>query len=291
MRSWRSVRPCSGCADVLTVDISSRDRDATRRLLADGLGLDTDGPDRYLLGEVVLAVHDPGDDNRTGPSLLTVHADDPAPLIDALARTGHPVDGRSRVKVCGVALRVTTGNAGTTGSLPDGVIGLDHIGIATGDSAALVAALGTLGFAHESRQVDAQFATPTEVFSSDRHGVVTHAGQPVQAGALLVTFLRRGDADVELLEDILTSHGRPGQGPGSTTGDNRAISRFVERTGGGLHHVAVRVADIEAGIDGLRKARVGLLDDHGRPGSRRSRIAFADRRTTGGLVLHLVERP
>ncbi|WP_103380354.1 VOC family protein [Pseudonocardia dioxanivorans] len=112
----------------------------------------------------------------------------------------------------------------------------------------------------------------------------------MQAGALLVTFLRRGGADVELLEDILTSDGRPGEGPGSTTGDSRAISRFVARTGGGLHHVAVRVDDIEAGLDGLRKVGVGLLDDHRRPGSRRSRIAFADRRTTGGLVLHLVQR-
>jgi methylmalonyl-CoA/ethylmalonyl-CoA epimerase len=276
---------------VLTLDISSHDRDATRRLLADGLGLPSDSPDRYLLGQVALAIHDPGDDGRTGPSRLTVHADDPAPLTDALADTGRPVDDAGCVTVCGVALRVTTEKAGATAPLPDGIVGLDHIGIATDDSAALVAALAALGFAHESRQIDTQFATPTEVFSSDRYGVVTHAGEPVQAGALLVTFLRRGGADVELLEDILTSHGHPGEGPGSTTGDNRAIARFVERSGGGLHHVAVRVDDIEAGLARLRKAGVGLLDDHGRPGSRRSRIAFAERRSTGGLVLHLVQHP
>ncbi|GAA4881877.1 VOC family protein [Pseudonocardia benzenivorans] len=168
---------------MLTIDIASADREATRRLPGDGLGLPGDGPDRYLLGDVALAVHD-----RSG------------------------------------------------------------------------------------------------------YGVVIHGGQPVQAGALVVTFRRRAGADVDLLEDILTSDGRPGEGPGSTTGDNRAISRFVARTGGGLHHVAVRVDDIEAGLDGLRKVGVGLLDAHGRPGSRRSRIAFADRRTTGGLVLHLVQR-
>jgi hypothetical protein len=33
-----------------------------------------------------------------------------------------------------------------------------------------------------------------------------------------------------------------------------------------------------------------MIDTAGRPGSRRSLIAFADRRTTGGLVLHLVQR-
>ena len=276
---------------MLTLDIASSDRDATRRLLADGLGLAADGSDRYPLGGIVLVVHDPGDDGRTGPSLLTVHADDPAPLTDALAGAGHPAGDDGRVTVRGVALRVTAESAGAPGPLPDGIIGLDHVGIATGDSDTLVAALGALGFAHESRQIDTQLATPTEVFASDRYGVVTHAGQPIQDGALLVTFLRRGGADVELLEDISTSEGRPGEGPGSTTGDNRAISRFVARTGGGLHHVAFRVDDIESRLDGLRKAGVGLLDRHGRPGSRRSRIAFADRRTTGGLVLHLVERP
>lgn len=275
---------------MLTVEISSRDRDATRRLLADGLGLAADGPGRYLLGEVVLSVHDAGPDGRTGPVLLTVHAQDPAPVAGALAGAGHPVGDDGRVTVCGVALRVTAGDGTAGGRLPDGVIGLDHVGIATGDSGALVAGLAGLGFAHESRQVDTQFTVPMEVFSSDRYGVVTHSGEPVPSGALLVTFLRRAGADLELLQDIQTSGGRPGDGPGSTAGDNRAISRFVARTGGGLHHIAVRVDDIDASLSRLREAGVGLLDDRGRPGSRRSRIAFADRRTTGGLVLHLVER-
>lgn len=275
---------------MLTVDVSSRDRDATRRLLADGLGLATDSAGRFLLGDVLLAVHDPGPDDRTGPVLLTVEADDPVALASALEASGHRAGDDGRFSVCGVALRVTDRYGRASGRLPDGIVGLDHVGIATGDSDALVAGLSGLGFAYESRQIDTQFTTPLQVFSSDRYGVVTHAGDPVSSGALLVTFLRREGTDLELLEDIQPSGGRPGDGPGSTSGDNRAISRFVARTGGGLHHIAVRVNDIEASLDRLRQAGVGLLDDHGRPGSRRSRIAFTDRRTTGGLVLHLVER-
>jgi hypothetical protein len=81
-----------------------------------------------------------------------VHADDPTPLTDPLAEIGHPVDDAGRVTVCGVALRVTTENAGATAPLPDGIIGLDHIGIATSDSAALVAALAAPGFAHARRR-------------------------------------------------------------------------------------------------------------------------------------------
>jgi len=85
-------------------------------------------------------------------------------------------------------------------------------------------------------------------------------------------------------------HRQLADGPGSTTGDNRAIARFVARHGGGPHHLAVRVRDIERGIGGLTDAGVGLIDTVGRPGSRRSLIAFADRLATGGLVLHLVQR-
>jgi hypothetical protein len=52
---------------VLSLNISSHDRDAIRRLFADSLGLASDSPDRYPLGQVNLAIHDPGDDDGTGP--------------------------------------------------------------------------------------------------------------------------------------------------------------------------------------------------------------------------------
>ena len=81
---------------MLTLHISSRDRDATRRLFADSLGLASDSPDRYPLGQVNLAIHDPGDDDGTGPCLLTVRADDPTSLTNALAEIGHRVDDPGR---------------------------------------------------------------------------------------------------------------------------------------------------------------------------------------------------
>ena len=267
----------------VTVAVASRDPEATHRLLAGGLGLPAAGPGRYQLGrDVALAVHPTT--GRAGPTELTLH---PGPGAAAPEEAG---------VFSGVPIRCVTDPlpSPAAGGQADNILGLDHIGVAASDTAGLVAALAGLGFGYESRQIDTQLAAPIEVFSSDRYGVVSHSGPPRPAGALLVTFLRRGGVDIEILQDIMTAgSARPGpsaDGPGSTTGDNRAIARFVARHGGGPHHLAVRVRDIERGIGGLTDAGVGLIDTVGRPGSRRSLIAFADRRTTGGLVLHLVQR-
>lgn len=267
----------------MTIDVASRDPEATHRLLAGGLGLPAAGPGRYLLGrDVALAVHPTT--GRAGPTELTLH---PGPGEAALEGAG---------VYSGVPIRCVADPlpSPTTHGHADNVRGLDHIGVAASDTAGLVGALAGLGFTYESRQIDTQLAAPIEVFSSDRYGVVSHSGVPRPAGALLVTFLRRDGVDIEILQDIMTAGSArsapSADGPGSTTGDNRAIARFVARYGGGPHHLAVRVQDIERGIGRLTDAGIGMIDTVGRPGSRRSLIAFADRRTTGGLVLHLVQR-
>lgn len=279
-------------ATTFTVTLASQDEIATRRLLGDGLGLDRDDAGRHQLGDVLLEVTGSAGGRRTGPVALTVGTGDVQTLTKDLHDAGHPVDEAGNVgNFHGIAVRIAAGPAPVAPVSSANVLGLDHIGVATDDSASLVAAFGALGFLHESRQIDTQLQQPMEIFSSDRHGVVTHAGTPVQAGALLVTFLRHGSTDIELLEDIMSADGRNGDGPGSTTGDNRAIARFVARNGNGLHHLAIRVREMDAGLARLRDAGIALLDARGRPGSRRSSIAFVDRRTTGGLVLHLVQRP
>ncbi|HWN35084.1 MAG TPA: VOC family protein [Pseudonocardia sp.] len=269
----------------VTVALASRDLGATDRLLVAGLGLATAGAGRYLLGpDVVLAVHPAT--GQAGPTELTLH---PGPGAGATGELAAGVFG-------GVPIRCTADPLTPPAEPPKAgnTLGLDHIGVAASDTAGLVAELAGLGFGYESRQIDTQLAAPIEVFSSDRYGVVSHAGPPRQAGALLVTFLRRDGVHIEILQDIMSAgpvqHSPTSDGPGSTTGDNRAIARFVARRGGGLHHLAVRVRDIGQGIGRLTGAGIPMIDTMGRPGSRRSLIAFADRRGTGGLVLHLVQR-
>lgn len=215
--------------------------------------------------------------------------------LDKLGYGATSPDGLPEVIIEGVRVRLSeqpldlggvTTDPGATNALQ-----IDHIGVASDNSIHLSRVLDeVLGFRYESRQIDTQLEVPIEMFSSDRYGVVSHAQSPRPGGALLVSFLDHPGGDFELLEDIMPSTRAPEDGPGSTTGDNSAIANFVKRRGPGLHHVAFRVADITAAIAQIKSAGMTMIDNVGRPGSRRALIAFVDRRSTGGIVIHFVER-
>ncbi len=83
-----------------------------------------------------------------------------------------------------------------------------------------------------------------------------------------------GDSHVELIEPI---------------DDDSRIAEFVARRGAGLHHVAYRVASIDAALDGCRAAGLRLIDEAPRTGIRNSRVAFLHPRTAGGVLTEIVE--
>ena len=67
------------------------------------------------------------------------------------------------------------------------------------------------------------------------------------------------------------------------------VGRFLARRGPGVHHVAYRVADIDATLATLAQRQVELIDVAARPGLRDSRVAFVHPRATGGVLTELVE--
>lgn len=69
------------------------------------------------------------------------------------------------------------------------------------------------------------------------------------------------------------------------------VTRFLEKTGGGLHHVAYRVDDVAAAIAALKTAGLRLIDESPRPGAHGTRIAFVHPKATGGVLTELVEDP
>lgn len=75
--------------------------------------------------------------------------------------------------------------------------------------------------------------------------------------------------------------------------DDSPITKFLERSGGraGLHHLAWRVADCAAAIERVRGAGVQMIDESPRPGSHGTTIAFVHPRSTGGVLMELVEDP
>jgi LAO/AO transport system kinase len=130
-------------------------------------------------------------------------------------------------------------------------IALDHVGIATESlSESLAFLTGGLCLA----------ATPVEEVADQR---------------VRVQFVETGDARLELLE------------PASA---DSPISSFLQRRGPGLHHLALRVADIDQTVRDLRALGIRMIDDVPRAGAHGSRVAFVHPSSTHGILVELVGR-
>ena len=100
------------------------------------------------------------------------------------------------------------------------------------------------------------------------------AGTEETADGAAIASLRFGDVDVELLEP------RDPDGP---------IARFLKRRGAGIHHICIRVPDIDAALARCRAAGYRLVDDTPRRGAGGHRIAFVHPKATAGILLELTE--
>ena len=73
------------------------------------------------------------------------------------------------------------------------------------------------------------------------------------------------------------------------TGADTPVGRFLARNGPGLHHIAYRTDDLEAELERLRAGGIDLVDETPRPGARGHRVAFLHPRSTGKVLIELVE--
>lgn len=74
------------------------------------------------------------------------------------------------------------------------------------------------------------------------------------------------------------------------TDDTSTVAKFIERRGQGLHHIAVRVDDIEATLEHLKTQGARLLDEEPRIGGGGHRVAFVHPKATHGILIELVEQ-
>lgn len=103
--------------------------------------------------------------------------------------------------------------------------------------------------------------------------VTGSSGSPVEelpAQGVRVAFV----GTLELLEPI---------------GPDTPVGRFLARNGPGLHHVAYRTGNLVAEIGRVRAAGFELIDGEPRAGARGHRVAFLHPRTTGKVLIELVE--
>jgi catechol 2,3-dioxygenase-like lactoylglutathione lyase family enzyme len=265
----------------------------------------------YAAGESALAVFPLGHplidgEARAGIHHLAIGVDDPAAIAGELAAAGlGPIErcalpalggeaqfALDRSATCDVRIRLT--------AMPDlsrarstFVERIDHIGVASRDNGQAEQVFReSLGLTYESRQTDMEVALAMESFTSDKYGVVYHtrAAQPI--GGLRVSFLSIGDCELEFLQDFDPRYGVHVErgAPGNTRQDQSAIARFIASRGAGLHHIALNTTDIDATLAHLHRQGLALIDQIGRPGSRRARIGFAQPTATGGILFHFCER-
>ncbi|WP_049898368.1 methylmalonyl-CoA epimerase [Halococcus agarilyticus] len=68
-----------------------------------------------------------------------------------------------------------------------------------------------------------------------------------------------------------------------------AIARYLDRSGPGIHHLALETDDIAAALDRAREHGVELIDDEPREGAWGHEVAFLHPGSTGGVLIEFVE--
>ena len=100
--------------------------------------------------------------------------------------------------------------------------------------------------------------------------------EEVAAQKVRVAMLAIGESRIELLE---------------ATSDDSPISKFLEKRGPGIHHIAVRVDDIRETLAELKQKGARLIDEEPSVGARGCLVAFVHPSSTGGVLLELVQQP
>jgi methylmalonyl-CoA/ethylmalonyl-CoA epimerase len=87
-------------------------------------------------------------------------------------------------------------------------------------------------------------------------------------------FFQVGASKIELLE---------------ATNPSSPIAKFLAKQGGGIHHIAFEVDDIEAEIKRLQALDFQLIHESPKEGADNKRIAFLHPKSTNGVLVELCQ--
>jgi methylmalonyl-CoA epimerase len=91
-----------------------------------------------------------------------------------------------------------------------------------------------------------------------------------------VVFLTIGESRIELLEPI---------------SPDSPIAAFIEKRGGGIHHISVKVDNIDEALAKHKEAGARLIDEKPRLGAHGMKIAFIHPKASGGVLIELSQAP
>jgi methylmalonyl-CoA/ethylmalonyl-CoA epimerase len=105
-------------------------------------------------------------------------------------------------------------------------------------------------------------------------GVEPYKTEFVESEAVNTSFFRVGGTKIELLE--------------GTTPDS-AISKFIEKRGEGIHHIAFEVEDILAEMERLKGEGFKLLNETPKKGADNKLVCFVHPKSANGVLIELTQ--
>jgi methylmalonyl-CoA/ethylmalonyl-CoA epimerase len=108
-------------------------------------------------------------------------------------------------------------------------------------------------------------------------GLKCYAIEDVPDQKVRTAFFKVGATKIELLEG---------------TDPESSVSKFIEKRGEGIHHMAFAVEDgVQNALDELSEKGVQVIDKSPRKGAEGLHIAFLHPRSTHGVLTELCEKP
>ena len=98
--------------------------------------------------------------------------------------------------------------------------------------------------------------------------------ETVESEQVNTAFFKTGETKIELLE---------------SASENGVISRFIDKRGEGIHHIAFEVADIEAEMKRLQEAGFVLINETPKAGADNKLVCFLHPKGTNGVLVELCQ--
>ncbi|MBW3671652.1 MAG: methylmalonyl-CoA epimerase [Acidobacteria bacterium] len=99
--------------------------------------------------------------------------------------------------------------------------------------------------------------------------------ETVETQKVKTAFLSVGDSKLELLEP---------------TSDDSPIAKFIEKKGEGIHHICLRVENIDDHLERLKARGYWLVNESPVPGAHGCRVAFLHPSAGHGVLIELSEK-
>jgi methylmalonyl-CoA/ethylmalonyl-CoA epimerase len=105
-------------------------------------------------------------------------------------------------------------------------------------------------------------------------GKAHYKQEEVESEKVSTSFFQMGETKIEFLE---------------STNPDGPISKFINKKGEGIHHIAFEVEDIHAELVRLKEEGFQLINDAPKPGADNKLVAFIHPKSTNGVLVELCQ--